>query len=414
MTTRLEEQIGAIPAAKLDPRGVLELARSLAAVVHQETLLSTLTESLRKLAGADLVLVLQRDSQSEDFTPIHSLAVDDQLLRQVGFAGRGGLAGWLLKHGKCIDLYEQLHVEQYLDAWELELLQKLKIHLCMPLRSLGKLIGMILLGSAKRDWRLNHEDLDLLDILGLHAALALENAQLHSQQHARLFRFYRAERLAVAAGVAHEIRNPLTAISSTIQYILRDLSMGDPKRGLIQELLNEVDRIHQTIESLLRLTRVEEPRREKYDLLEILDQVLLLIEGRARQAGIEVDKVYAGERLFVMADRDQLKQVFLNLLLNAIQAMDGGGRLEVRAAPWLSRFRGVDHRAQVEISDTGCGIGEEQIERIFDPFFTTKREGTGLGLTICQTLLELHHGEIEVQSTVGQGTTVCVRLPLLA
>jgi signal transduction histidine kinase len=413
----LPEQSGKPATARIDPRSIQEFARSILSLVDPSTLLSAITDHLRDLFGADLALILQRDSQRGDFIPLHSVGFDQALLRGAGFAGNGRLAGRLLSNRTCLALSEELRLEDHLDLWELELIRKLKVQVCTPLISREEITGMILLGSSDARWRLSREDLGLLDVLALHAALALESAQLQSRQRDRLRRFYRIERLTaegqLAAGLAHEIRNPLTAISSTIQYILRDLPEADANRELVRELLSEVDRIHQTCESLLRLTRMDEPRQEEYDLLDTIDQALLLIEGQARQTEVQLEKSYTWDSFLVRGDRDQLKQVFLNLFLNALQAMDGtGGRLAVRAEPWSPPFGLKDEWVQVEIADTGCGIRPELLERIFNPFFTTRGEGTGLGMTISQAILERHEGEIEVQSKVEEGTYVFVRLPL--
>jgi signal transduction histidine kinase len=258
----------------------------------------------------------------------------------------------------------------------------------------------------------------MLQLLAGQASLAFENAYLYQQQRERLRRIYRAETLAaagqLAAGVAHEIRNPLTSIRSTIQYALQDYPESNPKRVLFQELLAEVDRIDRTVNGLLSLTRVEETLAEPVDIVEVLGQSLALVSAQAQRQRIEMRGPIVSRRFRIRGDGSQLKQVFLNLLLNALQAMPAGGELDASVDEWQSDIAQVAGRwVQVRIRDTGAGIPAEQLDRVFDPFFTTKREGTGLGLSVCHSIVQRHEGEIDIRSEPGKGTEVLLRFPLL-
>jgi signal transduction histidine kinase len=405
------------PDRRTDRAAVYELVRSLSLLVDPDALLEKVGEGLRHLFRADLVLVLLREVEQGDFTPYHSLGYDSRVLAGIGMSGRGWLARRFGGDTHCLDLADRLELQEHIDPAEQELLSRLKVQLCLPLVSLGRLIGMILLGSTDPAWHLAREDRELFEMLGAQVALALENAVLHSRQSDRLRRLYRAERLAtagrLAASVAHEIRNPLTVISSTVQYILQGIAAGDPRQELAEGVLAEVARIERTMDSLLRLGRTREVLRTEHDLREPLDRSLLLVEVKARQRGIEVERRFDGETLRVLCDPDQIEQLFLNLLLNALQATPEGGRITVAASTWEDPYNPADRRAQIEIADTGTGIPEEELERVFEPFFTTKSEGSGLGLPICLSIVESQDGEIDLHSKVGQGTTVCVRFPLL-
>jgi two-component system, NtrC family, sensor kinase len=412
------------PDRRTDRAAVYELVRSLSLLVDPDALLEKVGEGLRHLFRADLVLVLLREVEQGDFTPCYSLGYDSRVLAGVGMSGRGRLARRFGGDTHCLDLADRLELQEHIDPAEQELLARLKVQLCLPLVSLGRLIGMILLGSTDSAWHLARESRELLEILGAQVALALENAVLHSRQSDRLRRLYRAERLAtagrLAASVAHEIRNPLTVISSTVEYILRGISEDDPRRGLTEAVLHEVARINRTVEGLLSLGRVREVRESEVDLLKPLEQARLLVEGQARAKGVRLDNHY-GRRLMVYGDADQLQQVFLNLLLNALEATDPGGRIAIRVealedppCPTAGGpVQGRSRRVQVEISDTGRGIKRADLDRIFEPFFTTRSDGSGLGLAICQSIVERHEGEIDIRSKPGQGTTVRVCLPRL-
>jgi two-component system sensor histidine kinase AtoS len=251
------------------------------------------------------------------------------------------------------------------------------------------------------------------------ASVAFENANLYQQQRDRLRQLYRAERLAaageLAASVAHEIRNPLTSIRSTVQYLLGEFDEGHAKRPLIEGVIAEVDRINQTVDGLLSLTRRVEFKAERLALGQLIEQSLLLVGTKARNQAVEIVWSPPSPDVYVSGDVSQLKQLLLNLVLNALQAMPEGGRLTIE----LSRKRGPDAVgrdktwAAVAIKDTGSGISANNLEKIFDPFFTTKQGGTGLGLSISYAIARRHGGELEINSRESDGTTVAVRLPLV-
>jgi signal transduction histidine kinase len=178
-------------------------------------------------------------------------------------------------------------------------------------------------------------------------------------------------------------------------------------RRLVGAALQETVRINEIVSALLSFSRPSETAAERYDLLETLAESLELVSFQARRQRVAARPEFPDGALTIEGDRSQLKQLFLNLFLNAIQAMPGGGELKVEA------LRKDGAKALVAVSDTGEGIAEENLDRIFDPFFTTKKSGTGLGLSICYNIVKSHGGEIEVRSRPGQGTTVLVSFPLV-
>jgi signal transduction histidine kinase len=248
--------------------------------------------------------------------------------------------------------------------------------------------------------------------------VAFENALLYQEQKQRLRKMFRADRLAtigqIAAGAAHEIRNPLTSIRSTIQYLKKKNTDTD-QEAMLGELMGEVDRIDEIIHGLLSFSKPVQPQKEQVELEALLKQVLTLTASMARKNRVEVQFQPPNESAVTRADPSQLKQVFLNILLNAIQAMKEGGRLTIHME---CIEKGEEKKKQIyyrfRFQDTGCGISDENLEYIFDPFYTTKKEGTGLGLSISYGIIQQHGGEIEVASTTKgkqKGTTVTVLLP---
>ncbi|CAG1065340.1 nitrogen regulation protein NR(II) [Geobacter sp.] len=224
----------------------------------------------------------------------------------------------------------------------------------------------------------------------------------------------RAERLSalgeLSAMLAHEIRNPLGSIRGTAEILRDDFRPGHPKYEFLEILLKETDRLNRVVEDFLRLSRPIDGERKTCDLAAELRELVTLLGSDAAARGVrislEVDEIPP-----VTGDREKLRQAFLNLLLNGIQATGAGGTVAVRGAV-LPRRGDEPPFVELAFTDTGVGIPGESLGKIFTPFFTTKEGGTGLGLAITQRIVEGHGGIVTVESEPGQGTTFRVRLPV--
>ena len=216
----------------------------------------------------------------------------------------------------------------------------------------------------------------------------------------------------LAAGVAHEIKNPLNAIGLVVQRLQKEFRWTDPETQQEYErftriVRDEISRVNKIIEQFLFVARPVQSEFQAQDLEEILDYVLNLLEETIQGSGIKMEKNWAKDLQPVMGDRSQLTQVFLNLLNNALEAMPQGGILELNLEP-LPGAKALE----VRIADSGLGIPPENLKKIFAHYFTTKEKGIGLGLAITQKIIQGHNGRLEVQSLPGRGTVVTVRLPL--
>ncbi|HLW83965.1 MAG TPA: ATP-binding protein [Candidatus Sulfotelmatobacter sp.] len=233
----------------------------------------------------------------------------------------------------------------------------------------------------------------------------LEIERLHRTQISR------AEHLAtlgeLATGLAHEIRNPLAGIAGVFEIIGRDLPSTSPARAVVKDVRQEIARINHIVTDLLQTARPHPPRVRKSDLNTTVEHAVML--GRLQAGAKAVEVVFTSDPTLpeVEHDSDQFHQVVLNLLLNALQATEGQGQVRVTV-------KAQDQFAVVEVSDNGRGIAIDDLPNIFRPFYTTKGDGTGLGLSLAQRIVEDHHGQINVTSIVGQGTTFSVLLPLKA
>jgi signal transduction histidine kinase len=260
-------------------------------------------------------------------------------------------------------------------------------------------------------------DLKSNDEVGLLAASFNEMSRKMAEDIERLRalneHLVRAEKLAaagaLAAGVAHEVNNPLASISSLIQ-ILQSRPLTRENEAETREMLRlastQIARISQVLRDMLEFARQRPPARAPLDLAAVVSSSLRLASFDKAFKRLRVTTDFDAELPPVPADADQLQQVFLNLFLNARDAMPGGGELRVRAF-----FDEAEGLAVVEVSDEGHGIPEEALPHVFDPFFTTKRAGAGLGLAVCYGIVTAHGGRITVASDGGRGTTVRVALP---
>jgi two-component system, NtrC family, sensor histidine kinase HydH len=222
------------------------------------------------------------------------------------------------------------------------------------------------------------------------------------------------ERLAalgeMAAVLAHEIRNPLGAIKGLAQF-LGEKQAADPAQSeMTRTIADEATRLERLVNDLLTYARPRPPKRQPTDLPGVLDEVLRWVGPAANAAGVVCRLDVAGNAFPVSADAEQLKQLFGNLVLNAIQAMPTGGRMTLtqRTLDGKSRTR---RAVEVAVEDTGTGISEADLPRIFEPFYTTRSKGTGLGLAICTQITAAHGGTIRVARTGPEGTTILVTLP---
>ena len=223
---------------------------------------------------------------------------------------------------------------------------------------------------------------------------------------------FRSEKLAslgkLAAGVAHEINNPLTGILTNSSLLLEDLPADDPRREDVEVMVHETIRCREIVKRLLDFARQTKPQKRLADINTLLENIILLVRNQTSFRNIVIEKHLSRDIPEVLVDPDQIQQVFVNIILNAAEAMTKGGELTIASA--------VSARGDnlvITIADTGPGIPEEVRERIFDPFYTTKEHGTGLGLSISYGIVEQHGGIINVESSVGKGSLFTIQLPVL-
>jgi signal transduction histidine kinase len=290
--------------------------------------------------------------------------------------------------------------------------------LVVPLVGKKGVIGAIAVDNRRGGAAFTVADRTLLEGLATQAAIAIDNARLVEDLRRSRQQVLRADRLGtlgtLAAGLAHEINNPLVSIHTFLSLAASKRTEDDEEfwDDYYRLACQEVDRIRGLVATMSRLGRsgVEPAARVSCEPLALVEEVATLMAPEAAAAEVEIEVAGETDTPKVMAVRDQIHQVLLNLLLNAIQASPPGGKVHIRIT---SGGPGGREGAAIEFVDAGPGIAEEDLERIFDPFFTTKGpdQGSGLGLMICHRIIADHQGTIEVSSWPGEGATFRVHLP---
>jgi signal transduction histidine kinase len=391
-----------------------EFNRSLMLIADKQLLISNFLSKVNQITPVQGIFLFLPDENTEKYK---MQGLEDKNVSY--FMGRGKLVNWLAVNERPLVVSESSSLLSYFSEEERKLLARLNAELVYPLNVMNRISGILVMGKKVNGKEFDKKELELLSLLLGQAAFAIEHASLYEIQRDRLKRMYRTDRLAVlgelAAGAAHEIKNPLTSIRSTIQYLSNDFDVESEKGQMMHELLNETERINKIVQGLLSFARPSELNSMEVNLEQLINQTLLLVNNTLKKQRIEVEFEYFTEQTTIMGDAEQLKQVCLNIILNAVEAMKENDESHPRTL-YISMEEGtlIDVRSRyllISFEDTGKGIDEEDIENVFNPFFTTKEEGTGLGLAICFGIINRHKGELEVRSTLGKGTCFTIKLP---
>lgn len=400
---------------------VMAFSKSLVTILDLKSLTGEIVRTLVNVLGAKTASLYLRDQEKGAYVLSTSVGQESEGLQGLRFRKEDSLPQHLL-HVQSIVVREELehHGDVAVTDPILCVLKAMEAEACMPLINKGHLIGFCNLGNCIQLKMYSGEDLNLLAILGHNAAIALDNALLYEELKRSQQLMQRTDRLrsleTIAGGFAHEIRNPLTSIKTFVQLApsRRDDSEFMDEFSLVVH--DDVLRIERLIQEILDYARYMEPKLREEDLKEIITSCLHSIEIQASNKSITILKDLAENLPRMLVDRQQIKQVLMNLFLNAMDAItNAAGRVTVKAH-CVTRPTG-DIWVQIEVADTGSGISADNLDHIFDPFFTTKhesleREGTGLGLVIVHQIIQEHGGNVDVESQVGQGTTFFVNLPV--
>lgn len=402
---------------------------ALTATLDTQVVISQALPLVARLFHADHVSLLRLGPHSDAFRFTCALSEGRAMESPLSVPATEGIAGWVWMQGQPVrvpDVQRDPRFHPEVDQWD-----DFEAHALMaaPLRVRDRTIGVIEVISEHSD-AFSSQQLDTLQALGATLAVALENAMLYEELRASLrereqaqAQMVHSEKMAalgrLVASITHEISNPLQAIQGCLALLGEEVEREKRPQELRKYLMiarEELQRISTIVARMRDFYRPTQQAMQLVDVHEVLESVLTLTGKQLQHSCVRVERDWSPDLPVIEANPDHLKQVFLNLILNAIDAMPDGGAVCVRTAcDRLSAQRAGDVPApavRIEFSDTGSGIPPELLPRLFEPFQTTKEQGAGLGLFVSYSIIQAHHGQIRVSSQVGFGTTVTIWLPV--
>jgi two-component system, NtrC family, sensor kinase len=397
---------------------LLRSSRDMVSIIDIKALSQSLVQTVGKSLEIEKVSLLLRNESQPCYTLEASIGLNIDGSEPIVLPSQGPLVQ-LLEHRREPIVKEEL---EWLPVGPgtpqtIESMSKLGAEISLPIVSKQKLIGILNLGHKEDRTLYSNEDLELLSTLANQAAIAIENARLYENLKQSQDTLRRADRLSslglLTAGLAHEIRNPLVAIRTFTQLLPERYDDAEFREGFQGLALKEVDRICGLINDLLSFARPSKPNVAPENVNDVVENIARILEAQAKEKGMAISREFHDNLPKVWIDREQMKQVFMNLLLNAIQAMREGGSISIATrAVQRNGAEPSGEFVQVEIRDSGVGIPEENLQHIFDPFFTSKDEGSGLGLAVSHQIVQEHGGFVTVESAVGKGTAFFVHVPV--
>lgn len=401
---------------------LVQFSKSLVAILELKSLTKEIVQTLARVMNIKTasVYVLDKEQGIYGLTASYGFSTRESTVPPIKMEGEFPKA--LLRTETAL-VREEIEYDKA-DTDYLRLLDTLKgleSEVCIPLISKERLVGFCNLGRRSNHGMYSTEELGLLKTLAQHAAIAIDNALLYEDLRRSQLLMRRTDRLrsleTMAGGFAHEIRNPLTSIKTFVQLAPERRDDVEFMEQFSQVVCEDVERIERLVHEILDYARYMTPKLTQENLNDVVSSCLYFIEVKASSKAITIQKDLAGDLPYVKLDRQQIKQVLLNLFINAMEAIGGdqGGRLSVRTRRLVKQAN--EPWVQIEVEDSGPGIEPRDLDHIFDPFYTTKhesgeREGTGLGLTIAHQIIQEHGGYFEVTSEVGHGTKFMVNLPV--
>jgi GAF domain-containing protein/CheY-like chemotaxis protein len=415
--------------ARADELALLnEVGLALTSTLDYSTVVHAALNQIQRLFRADRVSLLQLDPQSGELHFVRTLVGGTPFEIPVRLALGEGITGWALEQRQPVMVEDAQRDPRFLEWVDQHVGSQTRSFMAVPLLGLERAIGVIAVTSSEPGIYTRRE-LRTLQALASTLAVALDNASLYDEQKGLLrereqaqAQLIHAEKMAalgrLVASIAHEINNPLQAVQGCLMLAEEELD-EQQRRETMQRYLgvagSEIERISTIVRRMRDFYRPAREGLQSTDLHATLESVLELINKQLQHSEVTVQREWAEELPVVQANPDHLKQVFLNLVINAIDAMPAGGMLHISTG--LAQIQvGSDEQprpaVRVEFTDTGEGMSPETQSRIFEPFFTTKERGTGLGLSISYGIIQACNGEITVTSQVGEGTTFTILLPV--
>lgn len=406
---------------------IYRVSLDLGVVSDLRTLCSRILESVLGVIKADRGFIMLRDEESGQLV-LQAVYKKPGLQEDDEISFSHTVCEQVMNSGESLMISDAGQDSRFKEAQSI-VLQGIRSTMCVPIKSKDRVLGILYVDTKGKVISFRKEDLEMLTALSHQAAVAIENARLfqdlqqaNSELKSQQSQLIEAEKLSalgkLAGGVAHEINNPMTSILGYSQLISQQLNSDDHGPDKLKECAefsaiveSEALRCQSIVQTLLQFGRRKKEVMALIDINQPVEAALMIAKFHIKKTRVEIKKELQPGLAHIMGDANQLQQVFLNLIINARDAMENnGGTLTI-----ITEKSG-DKEVSAKFIDTGCGIPEDKLEEIFKPLYTTKEEGkgTGLGLSITQDIVERHKGKIEVESRVGKGTTFTIRLPVTA
>ncbi len=391
-----------------------DMTRAITSSLDVDMVLTRAMRGIREILRVEAGSLILADEDSGELGFRKTLNREQEMMVDTALRSGEGLVGQVVTTREPIvlnDVPDEVRFSQHLDRITGAVVRNV---LAAPLIVKGRAIGAIEVVN-KLDGPFTHDDLEMLQFLAASVAVAVENARLYSelaeftrQLERSQEQLVQAEKVAatgrLAASIAHEINNPLQAIHNCLHLVTHRKLEPDREAYYLNMAQEEVQRLITIVQRTLDFYRPSKGREVLTDINQVIESVLALANKRLEHGKVRVRRRLSSDLPKLRTVADQLTQVFLNLIINAVEAMPEGGELTVTTLCDGSRVH-------VRVSDTGPGLNPEEAKQIFEPFYTTKRSGTGLGLAVSYGIVQRHGGEIVVESVPGHGATFVVSLP---
>ena len=384
-----------------------DIIRTMHAHDHLDDVLQLVVEKISEVLGAKGTLLRLQNEESDQFEVKAAHGVGEKYLSK----------GPVSKEKIFVDPGEGFQVLQITDIWNaprVEYPQQawdegIRMMLDVPLGIRKQMVGLIRIYLDKIE-EFSEDELDFIMTVAEQCACIIERVRLSENQRTHYFHMAaQLEKMSslgrMAAGIAHEINNPLTGIMLFSTSMIKKTEPGDRFQEGLQVIIDETTRCKTIVEGLLEFSRNRAPQKNLRSLNDIVQRSMKILENEFQLHYIKIHEKISADIRPILLDENQLEQVFVNLLINGVQAISEKGDITVETGETPLQ------RAFVAITDNGKGISREHMKTIFDPFFTTKPDGNGLGLAICHNIVQNHGGDIQVTSKIGEGTTFMVTFP---
>ena len=382
---------------------LMEISRQLTSTLDLTALLDQIIQAAIELTDSEKASILLLDPQTDELRFEAASDISSGARDAIVVPKEGSIAGWVVTHGEFILVPDVRNEPRWFQDIEKSVETKTRNMLAVPMRAHTKIIGALEAVNKRNDAPYTEDDINTLNTLAAHAAVAIETARLFQQND-------------FIAELVHELRTPLAALTASIALLLRPNLSEDRRHDIILTMQRETDRLSKMTTEFLDLARLESGRARLelalFDLRELIDESVTVVQQQARERSVTIH-IDCRDNTEIEGDRGKIKQVLLNLLTNAIKYNRQNGHIYVTTSP---AHDSKQEAIQIAVRDTGKGISKENQAHMFERFYRVAdtegyTQGTGLGLVIAKRIIEAHGGNMWLDSELGVGTTFYFTVP---